>query len=540
MAEQAAAVVKRRRVSTVWIVPTVAMLLGLWLVINAYLGRGPVVEIAFETADGLEEDNTTVRVRDVEVGIVSDIRLNDDLSGVTVVAELVADARRLLREDTQFWVVRPRVSSSGISGLGTIVSGAYIELAPGLGEAAADMTFIGLEQAPLTPAGTPGLRLTLVSETSGSVSVGNPVLYRGYPVGRVENAELDTDTQEVRYLVFIDAPYDALVSANTRFWNASGISAEITTEGVRLDMASLEALIVGGVSFDLPQNAEPGESVATDQVFTLYPTESSIAERPYRYQQSYVVLFDQSVRGLNPGAPVTFRGITVGSVQRIMIGEGPAGALADDGETAIPVLIGIQPARLELRDSPAGMARLRELMGRAIANGLRGSLESGNLLTGSLYVGLDFFESADDQSQAEFEGFPTIPTVSTGLGRLQQQLSSLITKLNDLPLAATLTSAESTLTELGATVAELRALIASDEVQGLTARIDGTLATLNRTLASYSGDSGLPAQLGDTLQELDRTLASVRAAAERLERDPNAMIFPSRNAADPEPRAGAR
>lgn len=540
MSEPEAVVSQRRRISAVWIVPAVAMLLGIWLVVNAYLERGPVVEIRFATAEGLEENVTTVRVREVEIGVVSEISLNENLSGVTVMAELGADARRLLREDTQFWVVRPRVSTSGISGLGTIVSGAYIELAPGTGEPAEGHLFDGLEQPPLTPARTPGLRVTLVSQTSGSVGVGDPVLYRGFPVGRIEDSRLDVEAQELRYLAFIEAPYDDLVTSSTRFWNASGISVEITPEGARVSLGSLESLIVGGVAFDSAATARRDEPVQSDQSFVLHPDESSIVENPHRYAQEYVVLFSQSVRGLDPGAPVTFRGIPVGSVRRLMVGEGTASALDSGEDTAIPVLIHIEPGRLELGDSPEGLMLLRRLLARAVDNGVRATLESGNLLTGSLYVNLDYFDSATERSTGEFEGYPTIPSVSTGLGLLQQQVSELLSRLNNLPLDQTLVSANATLDGLHGVAEELDTLLESEAIRRLPTRLDDSLAQLDRTLSAYSADSDIPEQLSRAVAELNRTLESVRTLADRLERNPNALLFPSRYAEDPQPEAGSR
>jgi paraquat-inducible protein B len=539
MTETEAAVSTRRRISAVWIVPVVAMLLGVWLVVNAYLNKGPVVEIDFPTAEGIEEDTTPVKARNVEVGRVTDISLNEDLSGVIVTTELAAEARQLLREDTQFWVVRPRVSSTGISGLGTIVSGAYIEVAPGAGAPAERTRFQGFDHAPPTPAGAPGLRINLTSETSGSLGVGDPVLYRGYPVGRVEDARLDVDAQEVRYSAFIDAPYDTLVTSSTRFWNASGISAELTAQGATLTVGSLETLIAGGVAFDLPEAAAPGAAVPANETFQLYPDRASIDHNPHRYHQDYVVSFNQSVRGLGVAAPVTFRGITIGSVQRIMVGEGTAGALGDGRGTAIPVLIRLEPGRLEYEDSRAGVRRLRETVALAVESGLRGALETGNLLTGSLYINLDFFDHAAPGDLQEFDGYPAIPTVSTGLGLLQQQVSELMAKLNGLPLDESVASANAAIAEFHSAASELHALLASDPVRGLPGRLDDSLAELNRTLAAYSADSGLPDRLTRAVTELSRTLESVRAVADTLERNPNAMLYPTRHAEDPQPGAGA-
>ncbi len=540
MSEPDAAVTSRRRISAVWIVPVVAMLLGIWLVVNVYLNRGPTVELEFDTAEGLEAGTTPIEVRNVKVGEVSAISLTEDLSGVTVTARLSADAERLIRRDTRFWVVRPRVSSSGISGLGTIVSGAYIEMAPGVGKPADDLHFHGLEHAPPTPAGTPGLRLNLVSESSGSLGVGDPVLYRGYPVGRVEDARLDVESRDVRYSIFIDAPYDALVSTSTRFWNASGVSAQLTAEGATLNLASLQSLISGGVAFDRPEDAGAGEPVAANARFELYADRTDIDEHPHRFHQDYVLSFRQSVRGLSSGAPVTFRGITIGDVQRIMVGEGAAEALTGGGEAAIPVLVRIEPARLEMGDSRAGVQQLREAMRQAVQHGLQGTLETGNLLTGSLYVNLDFFQNANTQALGEFAGHPTIPTESTGLGRLQQQLSELMAKLNSLPLKKSVGNANDVLEALQTTTGRLNDLLASDTVQHLPARLDSSLDQLQKMLSEYSAESGLPGQLSKAMRELNGTLESVRELVDTLKQKPNALIFPSRRAGDVEPEAGRR
>ncbi len=530
--------VTRRRISAVWTVPLVAMLLGLWLVIDAYRRQGPEVRITFSTAEGIEEDTTPVKVRNVEVGVVSAVSLNDDLSGVTVTAELSSQARRLLREDTRFWVVRPRVSRAGISGLGTIVSGAYIEIAPGIGDAADDYDFQGLDHAPPTPAGTPGLRVNLVSDTSGSLGVGDPVIYRGYPVGRVESSELDVESRAVRYSVFIDAPYDRLVNSATRFWNASGISLELTAEGASLSLASLDTLIAGGVAFDLPQSSAPGDPVPANEEFQLYPDEASIDANPYRYAQQYVISFSQSVRGLNPGAPVTFRGIRIGSVERIMVREGTAEALDDGSDRPIPVLVRIEPGRFEMADSKQGLQRLRDALARAVENGLRGTLESGNLLTGTLYVNFDFFEDAAPESVTSFDGHPTLPSISGVFARLQQQVGALLARFNSLPLDETMAAATDTLETLGSAAEELRALLASESVRGLPGKLDESLTRLDGTLSSYAEDGTMSLQLERTLRELDETLESIRGVAETLERDPNAVIFPTRPPPDPSPRAG--
>jgi len=261
--------------------------------------------------------------------------------------------------------------------------------------------------------------------------------------------------------VFIEAPYDSLVTTSTRFWNASGISATLSAEGAALSVASLETLVAGGVAFDQPEAALPGDRVK-------------------------------------------FRGIRIGSVQRIMVREGTAGALDDGADRPIPVLIRIQPGRFEMSDSRSGVVRLRESLEQAVANRLGGTLESGNLLTGSLYVNFDFYHRGESARLGEFEGYPEIPTVSGGLDRLQQQVGEVLDE---------------------------------EALQRLPDNLERSLTQLDRTLAAYSSDSGLPDQLSRAIAELNRTLERMQSLADTLERDPNALIFPRQPHRDPEPRA---
>ena len=314
MTEAKAVVSERRRISAVWLVPIVALVLGLWMVIHTLRSQGPEITIAFSSGEGIEADSTKIKYRAVEVGLVKSVGLADDLESVVVTARIDKAAAPLLREDAQFWVVRPRIGPGGVSGLGTLLSGGYIQLASGTGKEGR-RDFEGLDTPPVTPAGTPGLNLRLVGEHAGSVSIGDPILYEGFRVGRIETAKFDVASRRMQYGAFIQAPYDALVSSATRFWNSSGLSLSVTADGIQVKTASIEALLIGGVSFGLPEGSEPGSPVEAGETFELYPDYSSVNQRPYLHGLEYVVRFPQSVRGLRPGAPVEYRGIRMGVVE---------------------------------------------------------------------------------------------------------------------------------------------------------------------------------------------------------------------------------
>ncbi|MFV2089274.1 MAG: intermembrane transport protein PqiB [Pseudomonadales bacterium] len=435
------------RPSAIWIVPLVALILGVWLAVDAYLSQGPTVTIRFSDAGGIQKEKTLIKVRNVTIGMVNGVRLAGDLEGVVVTAALAPEARPLLREDSEFWVMKAEVRSGSISGLGTLLSGAYIEIAPGVGEVTDRRDFVGLDERPSSPAGTPGLPLRLVSESSGSVSVGSPILYRGYQVGLVERIELDVENQQVMYSIFVEAPFDKLLSSNTRFWNASGISAELSSEGIKVSVGSLQSALRGGVAFDLPRNSRVGRPVDGNTTFRLYPNESSIHEDPYRSAIDYVVAFEQSLRGLHPGAPVTYRGIRVGSVVRIMLNDLNVDPQQTRGNP-IPVLIQLEPGRMALEDNYEGELIARQSVETAVELGLRATLESGNLLTGAMFVELNFYEVDSQESLGEFLEYPMIPSIKGGFSHIQLQISQLLDKLNKLPIEGALAVVEEAIGEL--------------------------------------------------------------------------------------------
>lgn len=528
---------RKRRISGIWIVPLVAVLLGLWLAVDAYLKQGPTVTLRFSSAEGLQADKTLVKVRSVTVGTVTGVRLASDLEGVVVTAELTPEARELLREDTEFWVVRAEVRGASVTGIGTLLSGAYIEVSPGKGEPTRQRSFQGLDRRPISPAGTPGKRLKLVSESSGSVSVGSPILYRGYRVGTVESIELQVEDQRVVYSIFVDAPYDALVSSNTRFWNASGVSAELSSEGIKVSIGSLQSALMGGVAFDLPRNTSMGREVESDTVFRLYSDEAAIHQNPFRNYKEYVVSFKQSLRGLNPGAPVNYRGIRIGSVVRIMLADLTTNPEAD-GETgqAIPVLIRLEPGRLAIEDTVQGTSIMEETVAVAVQAGLRATLESGNILTGARLIELDIYETETIEALGEFLGYPEIPTISGGLAHIQVQISQLLDKLNGLPLEGVLLRAETSLAELEGTLVALRRFAESEGVQTLPDRVQQSLDELNDVLEGFSSQSEFQQELVGAIRELKSALQNVDAFAEQLSDKPNSLVFPQKQTPDTEPR----
>lgn len=514
-----------RRISAIWIVPLVAAILGGWLVWNFYMSSGPLATVHFETAEGVTAGKTKVLRRNVDVGVVETVRLSDDLTSVVMELRINTEAAELLREDTRFWVVRPRVGGAGVSGLGTIVSGVFIEIDPGFSDVP-EVTFVGLEQPPVTAQGVPGLRLSLLADETGSLNIGSAVAYKGIDVGRVESRTFDLNNDRVVFDVFIEDKYKQLVSGSTRFWNATGVDMELGTEGFRVRTGSLESLLVGGVEFDTP-NTDLGKSnVADGTSFPLFKNRRSIDEVELKPRLTYLLLFKDSVRGLSEGAPVEFRGIRVGKVTGISFDYAPA-----DPEHRVPVLIQLDPSAItEVPIPKKGTGA--ELVVDSVRHGLRATLKTGSILTGQLFVNLKIDPEAAPAEIGTLGNYRTFPTISSGLSRLEDKLVVVLDKLSQLPLEDTLASATGALEEiqsaaasLKGAAAEMETLLASEGIQTLPTRIDTTLAAFDKTMAGFEPDSVLYRDLSSSAEELRDSLRSIRVLADSLERKPNAILF---------------
>lgn len=509
--EVAEAVVERRsRPSLVWLVPAVAVLLGGFVAWRAISERGPTITITFATAEGLEAGKTKIKYKDVEVGLVEEVELARDLSGVAVRAQMVREFEEHLTEETRFWVVRARVAGGQVSGLGTLFSGAYIGVDPAAGPAA--RAFRGLEAAPVVTSDQPGRHFVLHSRRAGALPVGTPVFYRKIQVGEVVSSELDPSGESVQVRIFVDAPHDARVREATRFWDASGIDMAMTAEGVRVDTESVASILIGGIAFDTAEGAAGGPAPAEAE-FPLHESRAA-SERPtYTRTVTWLLHFDQSVRGLVPGSPVEFRGIRIGEVKDVRL------VIEDAARIRVPVLVEVEPQRFGT-GQPEGEAR-RAAMDRLVERGLRAQLKSGNLLTGQLVVALDIHPEAPPAEIAWNGPYPELPTVPAPLDEITTNVSDIVRKIDALPLEEIGASLRDSL----ATMSELTRQLSDDVVPSLNA----TLRQADRTLASANGmieaDSPLNDELRRALFELGETARSLGLAAQQFEREPESLVW---------------
>ncbi|CAE6817615.1 Intermembrane transport protein PqiB [Paraburkholderia nemoris] len=509
----------RWRMQIVWLVPIVAVLIGGWLAVKAVLEQGPTITISFATGEGLEAGKTKIKFKNVDVGVVKSVTLSRDHRSVVATAELVKDASGMLVDDTRFWVVRPRISGGTVSGISTLLSGSFIGMDLGA-STKSRRDYVGLESPPVFASGVPGREFVLKSEDMGSLDIGSPIFYRRLQVGQVTSYQLDADGKGVTLRVFINAPYDKYVQGDTRFWHASGVDVSLGTEGVKINTQSVVAILIGGLAFQTPdETADQPEAVVRTE-FTLFHDRAEAMKRHDRIVDTYVFNFSDSVRGLTVGAPVDFRGIVVGEVTAIYTRFDPA-----TKQFSIPVEVHYYPERFTSRYKSDGAGgRLaqnpRQMADWMVAHGMRAQLRTGNLLTGQLYIALDFFPAAPKAEVNWNANPPEIPTVPGGLQSLQDSVTSLVAKLNKIPFEGLGKDAQKTLADADSLLKQLRTEVMP--------QARDTLAAAQTALDSANGalqpNSQLQQGTTDAMRELARTAAAFRTLADYLERHPEALI----------------
>ena len=532
--------------SIVWLIPILTALIGVWLIVHTLADKGPLVTITFRTAEGIEVGKTRIKYKSLDIGLVEGVRFSSDFSRVEVRARLGKEAGHFLRRDTRFWVVRPTLSARGISGLGTLLSGSYIEIEPGQG--APQALFVGLESPPVVNADEAGKQITLMARKLGSIDRGSLIHFQGIVAGEVLGYEMANDYRSVLIHAFVKPPFDRMVRSNTRFWSASGLDLSVGPDGMRVKTESLQALLFGGIAFDTPDGQETGPDDIAGLVFTLHDDQKSILEQGFTEKVRFVMFFEDSVRGLTVGAPVEFKGIKVGSVIGVRLEyEERTGAFR------IPVVVELEPERILDRGERMKKAP-RDAFQSLVKRGLRARLQTGNLLTGQLFIDLDMQPKAPIRLVGAGRTEPELPTVMGNLEQMTTQMKSIVDKLDKVDIVAIGSELQSTLKgtaaianspNLDKTIADLAASLSSlrgilrkvdDRAEPITANLEQALAAARdalekskATMAAVEGvlspESPMHDNAARLAQELSSTAKSLRSLVEMLERSPQSLLF---------------
>ncbi|ENM5741023.1 intermembrane transport protein PqiB [Vibrio metoecus] len=531
-----AEVTSQKQLSAIWIIPILALAMGLWMLFQYVNSTGPKITLILPTADGLEVGKTQIKALNVNVGVITDITLSENYDHIVATAQMSKDAERMLREDSLLWVVKPRIGREGISGLDTLLSGAYIQLQPGQSTAFQDQ-FTVMDLPPIAPPDAKGLRLILTSKEAGKLSVGDPVMYEGFTVGRVETTQFDVESKKAHYQLFIFAPYDKLVSTRSFFWLNSGINLQLNAEGLEFSLGSVESLLKGGVTFGLLQEEDAGQPITQQMTeFRLFDDVKQIREGMYDDYIEFVMMFDESVRGLKPSAPVEYRGLRIGTVSKVPLRTRTSNI--DISTNRIPVLVRIELGRLYDNFNKADLPNLKSSMQQEFFKGLKASLKTGNLVTGALYIDTDYYPEEKIDGLRHFEGYPLFPTKQGGFAEVQKQVTDLLRKLNGLPMSDTLDSLNNTLKTSEKLLASAERILKKQETQNLPADIKASLKQLEATLGGFGPESTVYHELETTLKELNQVMAEFKPVLRTINEKPNALIFGDSDATDPIPAKG--
>jgi paraquat-inducible protein B len=542
-----------RRLSVIWLAPAFALAVVAWLSLHTLLQRGPAITIRFTSAEGLTAGETEIRHKGVRVGTVESFVLSPDLSEVIVHARMTREVSAHLTGSTRFWIVTPRVGTSGISGLNTLVSGAYIEMYPGEGEAQRD--FVGLEDPPLLQPDTPGRAFTLTEDELGAIGPGTPVNYRGVQVGQVEGYALDGNGKHVNIYAFVRAPYDALVHDDTRFWDASAIDVSAGPQGIRVRLNSLQQLVTGAIGFDTPLPAAPVESVesvgqaiaqqaagrplaattaagaapeaATDKVFPLFDSQAIALRNRGGPRLYYTLRFDEAA-GLQSGTPVQLRGIEVGEVTHAqLVFDAASGTLYESASMSIDPNA-VQLVGVAHGSSAEQLAAIRAGMARLVARGLRAQLVTANFLTGQKVIALDI---AADAAPVRFDASAATPQFPTAHGAdVDAILQSLQNTLHHIDAATAGPALGNAVKNLDATLGHLEQITREVQPQikplvaSLRATADAAQAAAQSANGAIGPDSALASELPGLLQQASEAARSIRELADFLDRHPEALL----------------
>ncbi|NCP66284.1 MAG: intermembrane transport protein PqiB [Paraglaciecola sp.] len=535
-----------RHISKIWLIPLLALGIGMWMIYYQWSNQGPLITIAFPIATGLEAGKTKIKTRNVDIGLVKKVELSEDLTGVTVTARMNGNIEPLLRKDSQFWIVSPRVSLNGVSGLSTLVSGPFINMAPGTVFETSDK-FVALEAPPVTPAGTPGLHITLNSDAEFAYKEGDPVIYKGLKVGEIENTHFNFDERMVYYNTFITAPYHKLITENTKFWDTSGVKIQLTAQGIKIDTGSIESLLTNGVTFGIPEGSPAGQQVTKRSFFDIYRSYEQASEQRYKLSAEFVIFVKDTVRGLHIGAPVEYRGLEVGKVLGINPPhiKPPQTSVLEEGYD-IPVIISVQPGRVQQPDNQQGLAFVRSQIIGWIDKGLRASLKTGNLLTGALFVDLQHYPDAVDVDNIKVFDFDVIPTVSSEFAQLSAKLSAVLDNVNQIQFkqlsdnTADMLSRLSKAAESIQVTSEQASQFVDDiEIKQLQQQLSTTLSSVNRLLNDFSADSESYQELNRTMRSIQQSINTLQPLFQQLNQQPNSLIFTEQRGPVLEPKAKA-
>ncbi|NKQ40276.1 MAG: MCE family protein [Sulfurovum sp.] len=542
--------------TSIWIVPFVALIISLWLVYQHFSKLGPEIRILFQTSGGLEGGQSILKYRNVPVGKVSRIEIQEDGKGVVVVARMSREIENFMNETAKFWIVKPEVGYSGVSGLETLISGSYITLHATDGNES-KQEFVGLS-APYRDINS-GEYILLSSRSVGGIRVGTPINYRNIQVGEVEHMSLAPDGSSVEIVAFIQEEYSKLINITTKFWLQA--LADIGIHGNRLDIKLapiIPYLAFGGITFE--SKFDKGYPKAESNYFyrlynNQFDADNKKIGHELRENHLFSFSFKGKISGLKKGASIQYYGFDVGEVMDVSLSYNSTSHAMEGlvhGEIDLSIFA---------EDNKSGFVNLNQ----AVESGLRAQLLSVNPLISTLFIDLEFAENTASTTLIKnYERGTIFPVMDVQKSSLLDELTQFTNKLNQLELNELLASAQnlvngsaqplqSSLKALEGTITEFRGLVepmkqmlssitdVSNSLDGVVAdesiknmpeklnkaieELAKTLRTTKKILKGYRSNSLFGKRVTEMLKEINKNSEESKRLLRKLNKKPNSLIL---------------
>lgn len=499
----------------IWAVPIAAFAILCWLGISAWMRSGPSVEVTFPVAGGLKPGNTKVEYQGYIVGHVGSVSLTKGLDRMKVKLHFDASMSGHLGPGTRYWLAGTSISLSHLSQIEDLLSGPVIGVDPHSGKTVHKAR--GLNSEPVLQTTSPGLHVALTTPKLGHVAAGSPVYYKGYKVGEVLGVSLAPDGQRFTIRAFIKAPWQKLVSSDSRFWDAGAVRFS-TSGGPGLELQSVPALLMGAVAFDTPGPAEQAVKESAEQAakgsaepaakdgetFKLYASKADAQNAPGSGAVTYRAVFSGGPGGLQPGAAVQLEGTPVGSVTNVQMSYQPGQKQMQTAVTFAldPLQISLAGAKWDMKNP---RPQMNDMISALIGQGLRAEIGSNLPVVGGKVIRLALVKDAPS-AQLEPGSPPQIPSFgngAAGVGQLMAQVNDILASINAMPL-------DQIADDVHSATSQLAALAKSPETKRTLHRLDRTVAHFDAISRTTSAQ--LPGILRSVKESARQADAALRSA----------------------------
>jgi len=496
---------------SVWIIPAAALLVVAYLGLKALTHQGFDVVVTFPSAAGAQVGDTKVIYRGIEVGEVRRIRLNRDAHRVDLTLHLQSTLKSAVGAQSQFWLVGANPSLTDFNSIKAAVSGLYVGMEPGGGPRT--RRFVGLDQAPMITRNTAGRAFWLDVNMLSAVRRGSTLMYHGAEAGLVADVQ-PVDARHFRAMIFVRAPFDRFVKANSLFWSLNPLSFSLNGGAVTGQLASPAVALNGGVAFDTPIEHTDDPTAPAGSHFALYTSEAGAQQGPDGPPVFYRTTFAGAAGTLEPGAPVLLKGARVGVVEEVGLHFDP-----DTGTISNPVTFAIYPQRLHMPDSGAAAVDWRAQGDRAMRSlaqhGFKATVGQDPPVIGARNLNLEKVGRA--ASLAFGDGDPVFPAADSG-GSIADKADALLTKLNEIPFA-----------EIGdnvrAVTHRLQTLVNSPKIDDSITHLDNSLNALDQMTSDMKPKMGpLIDKLNATADQLNQTAGAANDLMKGSGDDPDASL----------------